>query len=115
MNLWWPKTYVSRRIFEESPQKKISWKKSFRRPESQAGEEADMIRALELSTRGELDTRLEDQAGQKEEKETNEEVVVQDDDVREEEEGDHCYRLASVVSHFGASTAAGHYVADVHR
>ena len=94
-------------------EKKVSWKKSFHRPESQAEEEADMIRALELSTQGELETRLEEQAEQKEEKEKKE--VVKEDDVREEEEGDHCYRLASVVSHFGASTAAGHYVADVHR
>ena len=48
--------------------------------------------------------------------------MVKEEDVKEVEEqeeeeegGDHCYRLASVVSHFGASTAAGHYVADVHR
>ena len=99
-------------------ERKISWKKSFHRPESQAEEEADMIRALELSTQG---TRLEEEehAGEKQE----EKEVVKEEDVKEVEEqeeeeeegGDHCYRLASVVSHFGASTAAGHYVADVHR
>ena len=96
---------------EVRAEKKVSWKKSFHRPESQAEEEAELVRALELSTRGELETRLEE----KEEGEEKE-VVKEVDDVREEEEeGEHCYRLASVVSHFGASTAAGHYVADVHR
>ena len=74
-----------------------------------------MIRALELSTQG---TRLEEEehAGEKqEEKEVVKEEDVKEVEEQEEEGGDHCYRLASVVSHFGASTAAGHYVADVHR
>jgi len=96
-------------------EKKVSWKKSFHRPESQAEEDADMMRALELSTQGEVETTMETEvAGEAEQKESESDEVTEEV-TEEDSEGEHCYRLTSVVSHFGASTAAGHYVADVHR
>ena len=42
---------------EEKKDKKVSWKKSFHCPESQAEEAADMIKALELLPRGDAAQR----------------------------------------------------------
>ena len=95
---------------EEKKERRVSWKKSFHRPESQAEEEADMKRALELSTRGETEPQVDTEPCL-----NCSESCLRAGLEREESEGEHCYRLTSVVSHFGASTAAGHYVADVHR
>jgi len=101
-----------------SSEKKQSWKKSFHRPETKAEEEADMLRALELSTQ-DLSSRFdeaEEDAGQV----VPESTEVNNDDCDDNEEvvtgpPEFSYKLTSIVSHFGASTAAGHYVADVYR
>ena len=37
------------------------------------------------------------------------------EEVDEERLPEHDYRLVSVVSHYGATTSSGHYVADVYR
>jgi len=101
-----------------------SWKSSFHRPVTKAEEEADMLRALELSTQDmgcssdqedmTDDTRItvEDTGNP-----TDKEVANDNSSVLEIEPGppEHSYKLSSVVSHFGASTSAGHYVADVFR
>ena len=99
---------------EEKKDKKISWKKSFHRPESQAEEDADMMKALELSTQGEMQPTVVAETGGECEPCLNCARACKMASP-EGQEGEHCYRLTSVVSHFGASTAAGHYVADVHR
>merc|ERR1712058_109630 len=48
---------------------------------------------------------------------TDKEMADDNSSVLEIEPGppEHSYKLSSVVSHFGASTSAGHYVADVFR
>jgi len=101
-----------------------SWKNSFHRPVTKAEEEADMLRALELSTQDmgcssdqedmADDTRI---AVEDTENSTDKEMPVDSSSVLETEPGlpEHSYKLSSVVSHFGASTSAGHYVADVFR
>ena len=105
-------------------EKKKSWKNSFHRPVTKAEEEADMLRALELSTQDmgcssdqedmADDTRI---AVEDTENSTDKEMPVDSSSVLETEPGlpEHSYKLSSVVSHFGASTSAGHYVADVFR
>ena len=101
---------------KSSPDKKLSWKKSFHRPETKAEEEADMLRALELSTQETIAEDMVDDAAMVQE------TSDANDNLEESAEAElvtgppeHCYKLSSVVSHFGASTTAGHYVADVHR
>ena len=101
---------------KSSPDKKLSWKKSFHRPETKAEEEADMLRALELSTQETIAEDMVDDAAMVQE------TSDANDNLEEAAEAElvpgppeHCYKLSSVVSHFGASTTAGHYVADVHR
>ena len=77
-----------------------------------------MLRALELSTQ-DLSSRFdeaEEDAGQV----VPESTEVNNDDCDDNEEvvtgpPEFSYKLTSIVSHFGASTAAGHYVADVYR
>ena len=105
-------------------EKTKSWKNSFHRPVTKAEEEADMLRALELSTQDmgcssdqedmADDTRI---AVEDTENSTDKEMPVDSSSVLETEPGlpEHSYKLSSVVSHFGASTSAGHYVADVFR
>merc|ERR1711874_611171 len=99
-----------------------SWKNSFHRPVTKAEEEADMLRALELSTQDmgcnsdqedmTDDTRI---AVEDTENSNNKEVADDNSSVIEPGPPEHSYKLSSVVSHFGASTSAGHYVADVFR
>ena len=99
--------------------RKQSWKKSYHRPETQAEEEADMQRALELSTQDINNAELvSDQSNNTDQAPESSNVSQDDTDDGEEEcEGpeEYCYKLSSIVSHFGATTAAGHYVADVYR
>ena len=73
-----------------------------------------MLKALELSTQ----ESLEEDEGM------SPENPVSSDDINdncgagpEVESGppEFCFKLTSIVSHFGASTTAGHYVADVQR
>lgn len=97
-----------------SAEKKQSWKRSFHRPETKAEEEADMLKALELSTQESLE---------EEERMISEAPVSSDNNADNTGGGsevvtgppEFCFKLSSIVSHFGASTAAGHYVADVQR
>jgi len=97
-----------------SAEKKQSWKRSFHRPETKAEEEADMLKALELSTQESLE---------EEERMISEAPVSSDNNAENTGAGsevvtgppEFCFKLSSIVSHFGASTAAGHYVADVQR
>ena len=97
-----------------SAEKKQSWKRSFHRPETKAEEDADMLKALELSTQESLE---------EEERMITETPVSSDNNADNTGGGsevvtgppEFCFKLSSIVSHFGASTAAGHYVADVQR
>ena len=75
-----------------------------------------MLRALELSTQETIAEDMVDDAAMVQE------TSDANDNLEESAEAElvtgppeHCYKLSSVVSHFGASTTAGHYVADVHR
>ena len=75
-----------------------------------------MLRALELSTQETIAEDMVDDAAMVQE------TSDANDNLEEAAEAElvpgppeHCYKLSSVVSHFGASTTAGHYVADVHR
>ena len=97
-----------------SSERKQSWKRSFHRPETKAEEEADMLKALELSTQ----ESLEEDEG------LSSEIPISSDDINDNTEAssevdsgppEFCFKLSSIVSHFGASTTAGHYVADVQR
>jgi len=101
-----------------------SWKNSFHRPVTKAEEEADMLRALELSTQdtgcsSDQEDLTDDTRIAMEDTENSNDKEGDDDNssVLETEPGppEHCYKLSSVVSHFGASTSSGHYVADVFR
>eukprot|EP00090_Calanus_glacialis_P004771 TRINITY_DN13579_c0_g1_i1.p1 TRINITY_DN13579_c0_g1~~TRINITY_DN13579_c0_g1_i1.p1 ORF type:complete len:874 (-),score=172.79 TRINITY_DN13579_c0_g1_i1:269-2890(-) len=101
-----------------------SWKNSFHRPVTKAEEEADMLRALELSTQDmgcgsdQEDLTDDSNIAMDDTKNSNEQEVADDNSsVIETEPGppEHSYKLSSVVSHFGASTSSGHYVADVYR
>lgn len=97
-----------------SPEKKQSWKKNYHRPETKAEEDADFERALELSTQ---DLSSGDDGDNNSDACVPESSDQRDHDQDEEMSGpaELCYKLSSIVSHFGASTAAGHYVADVYR
>ena len=102
-------------VTSSSPDKKLSWKKNFHRPETKDEEEADMQRALELSTQ-EISDNNEAAV-----EESNQQVPESTEDVADDHDPmvdgppEYCYKLSSIVSHFGASTTAGHYVADVYR
>jgi len=98
--------------------KSRSWKNSFHRPVTKAEEEADMLRALELST--------QDLGCSSDQEDLPDETVMEHTSIKDggdtstvvdTEPGppEHSYKLTSVVSHFGASTSSGHYVADVSR
>jgi len=99
-----------------SPDKKVSWKKSFHRPVTKAEEEADMLRALELSTQ---DVSNDDHESTEENNVSDDQLVPESSDNNDNTvitgPPEFCYKLSSIVSHFGASTTAGHYVADVYR
>ena len=73
-----------------------------------------MLKALELSTQ----ESLEEDEG------LSSEIPISSDDINDNTEAssevdsgppEFCFKLSSIVSHFGASTTAGHYVADVQR
>jgi len=95
---------------DSQPDNKVGrgdWREEYSRPSTREQEEAELLQALELST-------------QQEEGElaSTEEPTLPLPSLEEEEPSgspEQRYRLASVVSHFGPSTAAGHYVADVFR
>lgn len=96
-----------------------SWKNSFHRPETKAEEEADMLRALELSTQ-DMGCSSDQEDVRDNSNNTVEESVMNTEEsnaVQDIDPGfpEHNYKLSSVVSHFGASASAGHYVADVFR
>ena len=83
--------------------------------ETKDEEEADMQRALELSTQEISDSNEAAVV------ESNQQVPESTEDVADDHDSvvdgppEYCYKLSSIVSHFGASTTAGHYVADVYR
>jgi len=95
-----------------------SWKNSFHRPGTKAEEEADMLRALELST--------QDLGCTSDQEDLPDDIVMEHTGVKDDSDNntvvetepgppEYSYKLTSVVSHFGASTTSGHYVADVSR
>ena len=98
--------------------KKVSWKKSFHRPVTKAEEEADMLRALELSTQ-DISNNDDDTTEDNNDNVSDEQLVPESSDSNDNTvvtgPPEFCYKLSSIVSHFGASTTAGHYVADVYR
>jgi len=94
------------------------------RPATKEEEDADLQRALELSTREAEKTLVEDTSS------NQFQWAMEDNENNNSEEAncsttpfpgpvpglpEHSYHLHSVVSHYGASATSGHYVADVFR
>ena len=76
-----------------------------------------MLRALELSTQ---DISNNDHEATEDNTDGGDEQLVPEssdsnDNTVVTGPPEFCYKLSSIVSHFGASTTAGHYVADVYR